>query len=77
MLFVIMFIKIRLNYINLKILMFTYMYAISPNLFHASRRGVWCRVPCDALRTRSTFRVLDILPSYKGNLWSYEDRAWW
>ncbi len=32
MLFVIMFIKIRLNYINLKILIFTYMYAISPNL---------------------------------------------
>ena len=30
MLFVVMFIQIKLNYINLKILMFTYMYAIFP-----------------------------------------------
>ena len=35
MLIVIMFIKIRLNYINFKILMFTYMYATSPT---ASRK---------------------------------------
>ena len=35
MLIVIMLIKIRLNYINFKILMFTYMYATSPT---ASRK---------------------------------------
>ena len=52
-----------MNYINLKILMFTYMYAISPIQFPASRRGVWFRALCGVLRTRNNVRAADILPS--------------
>ena len=70
-----MFIKIRLNYINLKILMFTYMYAISPNLSLSNRRGVWFRVLCGVLRKRNRDRDEDSL-SDKGNLFDYVDRAW-
>ena len=74
MLFVIMFIKIRLNYINLKILMFTYMYAISPIQSRGDMRGVWFHVLCDVLRTHSTFRAADSL-SDKDTQYGYVDRA--
>ena len=49
---------------------------ISPNLYHASRRGVWFHVLYDARHTRSTFRVGDIPLSCKGNQYYYVDRAW-
>ena len=58
MLFVIMFIKIRLNYINLKILMFTYMYAISPTLSPSSMPAASSRVLCGERRTHNTFRAV-------------------
>ena len=74
MLFVIMFIKIRLNYINLKILMFTYMYAIPPIQFPVSRRGIWFRVLCGELRRHNRDRDEDSLLD-KGNLCDYVDRA--
>ena len=40
------------------------------------RRGVWFRVLCDVLCTRSTFRASGIPPLYKGILCDYVDRAW-
>ena len=44
--------------------------------FHGDMRGVWFRVLCDVLRTRSTFRDEDNSPLRKGNLCDYVDRAW-
>ena len=46
----------------------------SPNLFHASRRGVWFRVLCDVLRKHNRDRDEDSL-SDKGMICDYVDRA--
>ena len=41
--------------------MFTYMYAISPNLFLASKRGVWFLRLCDERRKHNNIRDEDSL----------------
>ena len=47
----------------------------SANLFHASRRGVWFHVLCDAQRKHNNVRDEDSLLDM-GNLCDYVDRAW-
>jgi len=55
--------------------MLTCMSANFPIQFPSSMRGVWFRVLCGELHTRSTFRDEDSLWD-KGNLCDYVDRAW-
>lgn len=54
-----------------------YVIIISPIQSLVSTPGVWCRVPCDASHTRSTFRVADSLPSCMDNLCCYADNGSW
>ena len=75
MLFVIMFIKIRLNYINLKILMFTYMYANSPIQSPSSMPVVSFRVLYGELHRHNKDRDVDNLWD-TDNRYCYVDRAW-
>ena len=75
MLFVIMFIKIRLNYIDLKnINIHIYVCNLSQSI-PVSMSGVWCRALYGVLRTHSTFRDEDIPLLYKGNLCDYVDNS--
>ena len=55
----------------------SYVMIISPIQSLSSTPGVWCRALDDASHTHNTFRVADILPSCKGILCDYMDRAWW
>jgi len=56
--------------------MLTCMSANFPIQFPSSMRGVWFRVLCGELHTRSTFRAADILSWYRDILYYYADRAW-
>ena len=77
MLFVIMFIKIRLNYELYKlenIDVHIYVYILSQSI-PVSMPGVWFRVLCGVRRTRSTCRAADIPLLCRDNLCYYVDRA--
>ena len=56
--------------------MLTCMSANFPIQFPSSMRGVWFRVLCGVLCTRSTFRDADIPLLYRGNLCDYVDKAY-
>ena len=49
--------------------------AMIANLCLSNKPVISSRVLCDVLRTRNTFRVLDILLSCKGNQYYYVDKT--